>query len=38
VSATSDELDSALLIAEIQKYAAELTPLINEIRVAYAKN
>ena len=36
VSATSDELDSALLIAEIQRYVAELTPLINQIRVAYA--
>ena len=36
VSSESNELDSALLIAEIQRYAAELTPLINEIRVAFA--
>ena len=37
ISAESGQLDSALLIAEVQKYAAQLTPLVNEMRMAFGR-
>lgn len=37
VSSQSKELESALLVTEMQQYSTELTPLINQMRTAFKK-